>query len=1256
MELSRGYLFHNRYLLVSLLGTGASAQVWKAKDTRANNLIVALKIFDENSDLNSFGLQNFEKQFTIVFNMKHSNLLPPTGYDIFQGRPYLVMQYCENGSCTSMAGRTDEEDILKFLHDVAAGLEYLHDHNIIHQDIKPDNIMLDDNCNFLVTDFGISVSSTGNINDSEGMSGGTRRYMAPERYDGVTLPASDIWSLGASAVELLTNNPPYGEHGGLLQAQGEPLPELPVKLQPEIKSIIKSCLVEDPNHRIKANEIRQKIELYWETGAWTKPSQKKTIAIVATAVASVLMCLGIFLWDYNRTKVYYYKDYVEVWGVPEGVGRISSWNAKHMHRLYRFEYKQRKVRRVSHVNSLDVIIFDTESERSERPIDQDIYYTSEGKVSRIKVRDNNGKVLYVKAFNENLTTMSFQYDDQHNTERALAAQTVGYGRMLEDNNSQKGKITRWLLEYNSDGYVTRVKYAGLDNSVVSDGNNIYGRTITYDSKGRISEIHYIGKNDEPQSTKWGLGIKKYYYDSEDNWIRAEYYTVDGQPAYDDSDGVGIYEMEYDNNGNVVTIYHKDGNGELMLPKKNGIAGAITEYDDRGFIVKQTYIGTDKTPIFVSSAGFAGYTAKCDENGFFVEQEFFDPDGQVCETTEGNSKLVMVNDKYGNNLETWRYDIHGDLCLDPTGIAGTTYKYDSIGNVIEVVYYGKDKKPTLNEQGEAGLRLKYDERNLQTEMLTLDVNLNPAFDDNHICLVRHEYDKRGNTTKISFYNADGTQLVHSNENVAGWNILYDDLGNEIERSFFNDKNTLCEVIGGYAKKTRTFDQNGHIKSERFYNATGTLTTVNGIAGTDYVCDERGNVVVDKPISTNGTLAAGRVETHYKYDKFDNCTEESYFSNGNAADCLYGYHKATRTYNSRNQVTEVCYYNKNSQLTLTSNEGIAILKNEYDNRGNRIKSFYYGTDSRPILGKEGWASSTYEFDAFGNIIKQCFFGIDGKPTDPKNMVPVGICKYDKHNNMIYIAAQDGNGKFIMNPNTGWAISRMEYDNRSHMLSQAYFDEHDKPMMGNNGCHKITYKYDVNGNKTEEAYFGTDGKPILVNGVHLEKYTYDEKGNMTLYALYDQSGKATNCAAGFHKIAVSYDNGTPVSRKYYTVSGSLLATQSYNKANGEWNDPQGTGSVSSYSGSSYDWRSAVRKADSECPVEVADGIYIQSVTSSSSNVILTIKLAEISKYNMTEELKSTLGEVTSQMRSYIRNALDLPSNVTVSVNFVDKANRTI
>jgi len=227
---------------------------------------------------------------------------------------------------------------------------------------------------------------------------------------------------------------------------------------------------------------------------------------------------------------------------------------------------------------------------------------------------------------------------------------------------------------------------------------------------------------------------------------------------------------------------------------------------------------------------------------------------------------------------------------------------------------------------------------------------------------------------------------------------------------------------------------------------------------------------------------------------------------------------------------------------------------------------------------------------------------------------------------------------------------------MLSQAYYDEHDKPMKGNNGCHKVTYKYDGNGNKIEEAYFGTDGKATLVNGVHLEKYTYDEKGNMTLYALYDQSGKPKNCEAGFQKIIIAYDNGTPSSRKYYTASGSLLATQSYNKTKGEWNSPQGTGAVSSYSASASDWRSAVRKADSECPVKVADGVYIQSVTSSSSNVTITIKLSDVSKYDMEDEMRSKLIEVSSQMKTYMRKALELPSNVTVNVHFVDKASRSI
>lgn len=153
MQLSENQLFDGRYLLVELIGRGASAEVWKATDTKAGDMPVAVKIYKPDTlGPGSAGIAEFQREFTMVYNMTHTNLLHPQGFDIFEGSPYLVMAFCENGSATSMVGRCDENDILHFLRDVAAGLEYLHDHNITHQDIKPDNILLDDNCNFMVTD------------------------------------------------------------------------------------------------------------------------------------------------------------------------------------------------------------------------------------------------------------------------------------------------------------------------------------------------------------------------------------------------------------------------------------------------------------------------------------------------------------------------------------------------------------------------------------------------------------------------------------------------------------------------------------------------------------------------------------------------------------------------------------------------------------------------------------------------------------------------------------------------------------------------------------------------------------------------------------------------------------------------------------------------------------------------------------------------------------------------------------------------
>lgn len=199
---------------------------------------------------------------------------------------------------------------------------------------------------------------------------------------------------------------------------------------------------------------------------------------VWTSVAAIVLLMiggGVYFWDYNRTKVYYYKDYVEQWGVPQGIGELSSREMSHVNRLYRFEYKKHKLQRMSHVNSKENIIEDGESERNERPLDMLLYYTDKGNISRAKVLDRSGKVLYVKSYNDKLNTVIFQYDDEYGTEKTLGAQTIGYVRALEDNGVEKGKISRWLLEYDENGYVSTIRYAGFQNVLVGDAHNIYGQ-------------------------------------------------------------------------------------------------------------------------------------------------------------------------------------------------------------------------------------------------------------------------------------------------------------------------------------------------------------------------------------------------------------------------------------------------------------------------------------------------------------------------------------------------------------------------------------------------------------------------------------------------------------------------------------------------------------------------------------------------------------------------------------------------------------
>ena len=268
MQLEENILFANRYRLERLLGRGGFSEVWLADDT-LTSLKVALKVYAPGGGMDEHGVQLFSTEFSLVFNLNHGNLLKPTYYDTFERMPYLVLPYCRQGSAGSLIGQMGEKEAWLFLRDIASGLEYLHGQEppVIHQDIKPDNILMDVSGRYLLTDFGISIKARNTLRKSimktEG-SVGTLAYMGPERFSKYPLPikASDIFSLGATLYELLTGMVPFGEHGGLLLQHGAEIPVLEGEWSDELKAIIDLCLQKDTWERPSAMEIRIYCEQY----------------------------------------------------------------------------------------------------------------------------------------------------------------------------------------------------------------------------------------------------------------------------------------------------------------------------------------------------------------------------------------------------------------------------------------------------------------------------------------------------------------------------------------------------------------------------------------------------------------------------------------------------------------------------------------------------------------------------------------------------------------------------------------------------------------------------------------------------------------------------------------------------------------------------------------------------------------------------------------------------------------------------------
>lgn len=235
-----GSVIADRYEVVDVLGKGGMGAVVKVLDRALDNDVIALKLLYSHLVRDEVLLSRFRNEVLIVRQLSHPNIVRLYDFgETPEGNFYIAMEYVQGDNLSSLvrAGkkfRPSFDECLRILYDIALGLEHAHGRNIVHRDIKPDNILIAEDGSIKITDFGLARTLTvdkGFTNTGEAV--GTPYYMAPEQIQGEAVDGrADIYGFGILAYELVTGRRPFENEDwfklALMHLQ-EPFPKFATK-------------------------------------------------------------------------------------------------------------------------------------------------------------------------------------------------------------------------------------------------------------------------------------------------------------------------------------------------------------------------------------------------------------------------------------------------------------------------------------------------------------------------------------------------------------------------------------------------------------------------------------------------------------------------------------------------------------------------------------------------------------------------------------------------------------------------------------------------------------------------------------------------------------------------------------------------------------------------------------------------------------------------------------------------------------------
>ncbi len=321
-DLATGATFAGRYQVIDQLGKGGMGRVYRVLDKKLNEEI-ALKLIKPEVASDKKTIERFSNELKIARKIGHKNVARMYDLNEEHGTHYITMEYVRGEDLKRLIrkmGQFSAGQVIPIAKQICEGLMEAHRLGVVHRDLKPQNIMVDEDGNTRIMDFGIARSRESKELTGTGVIIGTPKYVSPEQVEGKEIDLrSDIYSLGIILYEMMTGRVPFEGDTALSIAhkQKYEAPLEPKQINPQIpddlNALVLKCLEKDKQNRFQsADEMRsallsieREIPTTEKEFPVKKPSESKEITVafalkrlrVPAMIAFAIIIIAIVLWQ-----------------------------------------------------------------------------------------------------------------------------------------------------------------------------------------------------------------------------------------------------------------------------------------------------------------------------------------------------------------------------------------------------------------------------------------------------------------------------------------------------------------------------------------------------------------------------------------------------------------------------------------------------------------------------------------------------------------------------------------------------------------------------------------------------------------------------------------------------------------------------------------------------------------------------------------------------------------------------------------------